>query len=62
MMVTHNMSDAIRLGNKLIMMNEGNVAVKIEGERKHGLQREDLVALFESASGGKLENDRMLLS
>lgn len=62
LMVTHNMSDAIRLGNKLIMMNEGRIAVEIEGEKKQGLHREELVALFESASGDKLENDRMLLS
>lgn len=62
LMVTHNMSDAIRLGNKLIMMNEGRIAVEIEGEKKQGLRREELVALFESASGDKLENDRMLLS
>lgn len=62
LMVTHNMSDAIRLGNKLIMMNEGRITVEIEGEKKQGLHREELVALFESASGDKLENDRMLLS
>lgn len=62
LMVTHNMSDAIRLGNKLIMMNEGRIAVEIEGEKKQRLHREELVALFESASGDKLENDRMLLS
>lgn len=62
LMVTHNMNDAIRLGNRLIMMSEGHIAVEISGEEKKKLHREDLIALFEKASGEKMENDRMLLS
>ena len=62
LMVTHNMNDAIRLGNRLIMMNAGHIAVEISGEEKQSLHRNDLIALFEKASGDKLENDRMLLS
>ncbi|MBQ9196385.1 MAG: ABC transporter ATP-binding protein [Clostridia bacterium] len=61
LMVTHNMHDAIRLGNRLIMMNEGKIAVEIAGEQKQSLHRADLIALFEK-SGGALENDRLLLS
>ena len=53
---------AIRLGNRLIMMNAGHIAVEISGEEKQSLHRNDLIALFEKASGDKLENDRMLLS
>ncbi|MBE5782736.1 MAG: ABC transporter ATP-binding protein [Clostridiales bacterium] len=62
LMVTHNMQDAIRLGNRLIMMHEGNIAVEISGEEKKNLDKSDLIALFEKASGGKLESDRLLLS
>ena len=62
LMVTHNMHDAIRLGNRLIMMNEGRVAVEIGGEQKQSLHRADLIALFEKNSGGQLESDRLLLS
>lgn len=61
LMVTHNMSDAIRLGNRLIMMHEGRIAVEISGEEKQGLHKRDLIALFEQSAGG-LESDRMLLS
>lgn len=61
LMVTHNMHDAIRLGNRLIMMNEGRIAVEISGEQKQSLHRADLIALFEK-SGAALENDRLLLS
>ena len=60
LMVTHNMHDAIRLGNRLIMMNEGKIAVEIAGEQKTSLHKADLIALFEKSGG--LESDRMLLS
>ncbi|WP_308002090.1 ATP-binding cassette domain-containing protein [uncultured Parolsenella sp.] len=61
-MVTHNMNDAIRLGNRLIMMNAGNVIFDVAGEEKKALTVPDLLAKFEKASGSELANDRMLLS
>ena len=62
LMVTHNMNDAIRLGNRLIMMNAGNVIFAVAGEEKKALTVPDLLAKFEKASGSELANDRMLLS
>ena len=62
LMVTHNMNDAIRLGNRLIMMNAGNVIFDVAGEEKKALTVPDLLAKFEKASGSELANDRMLLS
>ena len=62
MMVTHNMKDAIAMGNRLIMMNAGRVVVDVRGEEKKKLTREDLMQLFEKAAGQEIENDRMLLS
>lgn len=62
MMITHNMKDAIRLGNRLIMMNEGSVIYDISGEEKMNLHVSDLLAKFEEASGGEFANDRMMLS
>ena len=61
LMVTHNMRDAIRMGNRLIMMHEGRVIVDVAGEEKMGLQVKDLLDMFEKASGGEFANDRMLL-
>lgn len=61
-MVTHNMKDAIRLGNRLIMMHEGRIIYDVEGENKKNLQVSDLMAKFEEASGGEFANDRMILS
>ena len=61
-MVTHNMHDAIRLGNRLIMMHEGNIIYDVRGEEKAKLTVPDLLKKFEEVSGGELANDRMLLS
>lgn len=62
MMVTHNMKDAIRIGNRLIMLHKGNVVLDIKGEEKKNLQVSDLLAMFEKASGEEINNDRMLLN
>lgn len=62
LMITHNMKDAIRLGNRLIMMHEGKVIYDVCGEEKENLKVADLLAKFEEASGGEFANDRMILS
>lgn len=62
MMVTHNMKDAIRLGNRLIMMHEGRIIYDVAGEEKKNLHVSDLLKKFEEASGGEFANDRMMLS
>ena len=62
LMVTHNMKDAIRLGNRLIMMHEGRVIYDVEGEEKKNLKVTDLLQKFETASNGEFANDRMLLA
>ena len=62
LMVTHNMKDAIRYGNRLIMMNEGRIILDISGEEKKKLTIERLMEAFVKASGESFVNDRMLLS
>ena len=62
LMVTHNMRDAIRYGNRLIMMNEGRVILDIRGEEKKALTVEMLMEAFAAASGEAFANDRILLS
>lgn len=62
LMVTHNMKDAIRLGNRLVMMHEGKIIYDVAGEEKKSLVVSDLMAKFEEASGGEFANDRMMLS
>lgn len=62
LMVTHNMKDAIHIGNRLIMMNEGKVIYDVRGEEKKNLKVADLLKKFEEVSGEDFANDRMLLS
>ena len=62
LMVTHNMRDAIQIGNRLIMMNDGQIIYDVAGEEKQNLTVEDLLEKFAQASGGAFANDRMLLS
>ena len=62
MMITHNMRDAIKLGNRLIMMHEGRVVVDVSGEEKKNLTIDELLALFERASGSEFTSDKGILS
>ncbi len=62
LMITHNMKDAIRLGNRLIMMHNGKIVYDISGEKKKNLEVSDLLELFAKVSGGEFANDRMLLN
>ena len=59
-MVTHNMKDAIRCGNRLIMMSEGRIIYDVRGDKKKNLRVEDLLKRFDAAGGEA--NDRLLLS
>ncbi len=62
LMITHNMKDALRLGNRIMMMHEGNILFQAKGEEKEKLTVQDLLSKFESATSGGFANDRMLLS
>ncbi len=62
LMITHNMKDALRHGNRIIMMHEGHIIFDAEGEEKAKLTVKDLLEKFEQASGGEFANDRMMLA
>ena len=60
-MITHNMRDAIKHGNRLIMMNAGRIVVDVSGEEKKKLTVEALLELFNKASGDEFLSDRAIL-
>lgn len=62
LMITHNMRDAINHGNRLIMLHEGRVIIDVSGEEKANLTVEDLLEMFNKASGDHFSNDRAILS
>ena len=62
MMITHNMQDAITHGNRLIMMNAGQIILDISGEEKKHLTKNELLDKFAQISGVQEETDQVLLS
>ncbi len=61
LMITHNMRDALRFGNRLIMLHNGRVIIDVQGDEKKNLQIPDLLEMFEKASGDTMDSDRLLL-
>jgi len=62
LMITHNMTDAIVHGNRLIMMNAGKIILDISGEDKKHLTKAQLLDKFAEVSGVQEETDEVLLS
>ena len=62
LMITHNMKDAIRHGNRLLMMSAGRIVLDISGEEKKKLTVEDLLHRFSLAADGEMLSDRAILS
>ena len=62
LMITHNMKDALRYGNRLIMLHEGRILFDVPQEKKEGLTTRDLLSMFEQAAGSELASDSLLLS
>ena len=60
-MITHNMSDALKHGNRLIMMNDGKIIFDVSGEEKKNLTVEDLLRKFSENSGEAFSDDRAML-
>lgn len=62
LMITHNMKNALELGNRTLMMDSGKIVLDIGGEERKGLTVDDLLSRFRAGAGKALDNDRILLS
>ena len=62
LMVTHNMQQALELGNRTLMMDDGNIILDVQGEKRKGMTVGDLLEQFRAGAGKNLDNDRILLS
>lgn len=62
LMVTHSMQQAIDLGSRILMLQEGRVVADIKGAQKAGLKVGDLLDLFHQVSGVDVDDDRLLLT
>ena len=62
LMVTHNMHQALALGNRTLMMDAGRIVFDVKGEARAALTVDDLLEKFRENAGAALDNDRILLS
>ena len=62
LMVTHNMQNALEMGNRTIMMDSGRIVLDLNEDEKKGLTVKDLIEKFKEGAGKEMDNDRILLS
>ncbi|WP_053955407.1 ABC transporter ATP-binding protein [Inediibacterium massiliense] len=62
LMVTHNLHQAISIGNRLIMMHKGNIILDMKGQQKKELTIEKLLNCFEQIQKDDVFSDRLLFS
>lgn len=62
MMITHNIASALNLGNRTIMMNNGQIILDISGEKRKQITVPQLLELFKEKSQTVLDDDRILLA
>ncbi|MBQ9058888.1 MAG: ATP-binding cassette domain-containing protein [Atopobiaceae bacterium] len=62
LMITHNLSDALELGNRTLVMDEGAIVADISGEQREHMEVSDLLALYRAQAGRALEDDKLLLN
>lgn len=62
LMVTHNMSQALAFGNRLVMLHMGKIIFDVRGEEKKNLTVNDLLARFYEVQGEAFSSDKMLLT
>ena len=61
MMVTHSMRQALDVGERTVMLHQGNVVLDVSGEERKGLEVPDLLAMFERVRGEAISDDALLL-
>ncbi len=62
LMVTHNMNQALELGNRTLMMNNGSIVFDVSGAERSHMTIQDLLDKFAIGAGKEFNNDRILLS
>ncbi len=60
--ITHNMSSSLEMGNRTILMDDGNIAIDLKGKERENMDVDRLLHLYRKIKGQNFDNDRMLLS
>jgi putative ABC transport system ATP-binding protein len=61
-MITHNMQQAIDFGDRLLMMDSGEVIIDVQGDEKSQLTRTKLMDMFRRVRQHDFDSDEVLLS
>jgi len=61
-MITHNIANALSMGTRTIMMDEGKIVLDIKGEERNNMTAEGLLKLYSQKNNKQLDNDRILFS
>jgi putative ABC transport system ATP-binding protein len=61
LMITHNISSALMLGTRTIMMDSGNIVIDIEGHEREGLSVQDVLQKFNKVKNKEFDDDNVLL-
>ena len=62
LMITHNIASALELGNRTLMMDDGQIVLDLSGDERASLSVEGLLQKYREVKGKMLDNDRILLS
>ena len=62
LMVTHNKQQALTMGNRTLMMDDGRIVFDVKGEERSRMTVPDLLEKFRIGAGKELDNDRILLA
>lgn len=62
LMITHNIASALEMGNRTLMMDDGNIVLDLSGDERAHLTVEGLLQKYRDVKGQMLDNDRILLS
>ncbi|MGH8842392.1 MAG: ABC transporter ATP-binding protein, partial [Advenella sp.] len=61
MMVTHSMKQALEIGERTIMLHQGQVVLDVAGEQRRDMTVSDLLQMFEKVRGEQITDDALLL-
>lgn len=61
LMVTHNITDSLKLGDRTIMMHQGQIVFEVKGEERRHMTPRNILRLFEQTGGQDCITDEMLL-
>lgn len=61
MMVTHSMRQALDVGDRTVMLHQGQVVLDVAGEERKGMKVRDLLEMFERVRGEQIDDDALLL-